>query len=70
MIKVEKIKDILVDLNFQRSMGLDEIHSRVLRELVEVTASTFHHLPVVLVNQRGPRRLEACQCDSHLQEGL
>ena len=29
--------------------------------------ATFCHLSVFLVNWRGLRGLEACQCDSHLQ---
>ena len=32
--------------------------------------ASFHHLSVLLVNWRGPRGLEACQCDSHLEEEL
>ena len=32
--------------------------------------TAFHHVSAFLVNERGPRGLEACQCVSHLQEGL
>jgi len=28
-----------------------------------------NHVSAVLVNRGGPRHLEACQCDTHLQEG-
>jgi len=50
-------------------MRLQGIHLRVSK-LVEVTAkAAFHHLSAFLVNQRGPRGLEVCQCDSHLNEG-
>ena len=32
--------------------------------------ATFRHLSMFVVNWSGPRGLETCQCDSHLQEEL
>jgi len=32
--------------------------------------ATLHHLSAILANWGGPRWLEACQCDAHLQAGL
>ena len=37
MIKVKTTEDLLLHLDCHKSMGLDGIHSRVLRERVEVT---------------------------------
>ena len=31
--------------------------------------ATLHHLSAVLANRGGPKRLEDCQCNTHLQEG-
>ena len=45
MIQVETVRDLLLHLDCHKSTGLDEIHSRVLRELTEVTIkllSTIH----------------------------
>jgi len=64
-------RDLLLHLDCHKSMGLDGIHPRLLRELVEVTAKQLStHISTVLVNWRGPTGLEACQCNSHLQKGL
>ena len=38
MIQVETVRDLLLDLDCHKSMGPDEIHPRVLRELAEVIA--------------------------------
>ena len=38
MIQEETVRDLLLQLACQKSMGPDEIHLRVLRELVEVIA--------------------------------
>ena len=35
MIQVETVRDLLLHLDCQKSMGLDRIHPRVLRELAE-----------------------------------
>ena len=70
-IQVETVRALLLHLDCHKSMGLDGIHPRVLRELVEVTAKQLStHISTVLVNWRGPTGLEACQCNSHLQKGL
>ena len=37
-IQEETVRDLLLQLDCHKSMGLDEIHQRVLRELVEVIA--------------------------------
>ena len=37
-IQEETVRDLLLQLDWYKSMGLDAIHSRVLRELVEVIA--------------------------------
>ena len=37
-IQDERVRDLLLQLDCHKSMGLDEIHPRVLRELVEVIA--------------------------------
>ncbi|PKU43522.1 hypothetical protein llap_6178 [Limosa lapponica baueri] len=64
------VSELLHHLDTQNSMGLDGIHPRVLKELAEVlTKPTFHHLSLVLANQRGPSRLEGSKSDTHLQEG-
>lgn len=36
MIKVEAVRDLLLHLDFHKSMGMGRIHPRVLREMVEV----------------------------------
>ena len=63
------VRDLLLQLDCHKSMGPDEIHPRVLRELAEVIAE-----PLSIIYQHSlltvPEGLEACQCDSHLQEGL
>ena len=38
--------------------------------LLEIAKVTFHCLSASLVNWRWSRGLEACRCNSHLQEGL
>ena len=38
MIQEETVRDLLLQLDCHKSMGLDEIHPRVLRELAEVIA--------------------------------
>ena len=61
---------LLFHLDCHKSMGPDEIHRRVLGELVEMKSqAAFHHLSAFLINWRGPGRLQTCQHDSHLQEG-
>ena len=37
-IQDERVRDLLLQLDCHKSMGLDEIHPRVLRELAEVIA--------------------------------
>ena len=70
-IQEETVRDLLLQLDCHKSMGPDEIHPRLLRELAEEIAE-----PLSIIYQRSlltgevPGRLEACQCDSHLQEGL
>ena len=61
-IQEETVRDLLLQLDCHNSMGPDEIHPRVLRELAEVIAE-----PLSIIYQRS---LLTCQCDSHLQEGL
>jgi len=38
MIQEKTIRDLLLQLDYRKSMGPDEIHLRLLRELVEVIA--------------------------------
>ena len=38
IIQEETVRDLLLQLDCHKSMGLDEIHPRVLRELAEVIA--------------------------------
>ena len=65
-IQVETVREFLLHLDCHKSMGPDGIHPRVLKELVgviaELLSATCQH------SWRGPEGLEACQCDSHLQE--
>jgi len=68
-IQEEAANDPLCHLDTHKSMELDGIHPRVLRELAEELAKPLHHLSAVLANRGGPKRLEACQCKAHLQEG-
>jgi len=71
IIQEETVNILLCHLDTHKSMGLDGIHLRVLRELGEELAKPlFHHLSAVLADRGSPRQLEACQCDAYLQEGL
>ncbi|KAK4824370.1 hypothetical protein QYF61_014030 [Mycteria americana] len=63
------VSDLLHHLDTHKSMGLDGIHPRVLRELAEVL-TTFNPLSAVLANRGGPTGLEFSKCDAHLQEWL
>ena len=46
-IQKETVRDLLLQLDCHKSMGLDEIHPRVLRELADVIAE-----PVSIIYQR------------------
>lgn len=66
-IQVETVRDVLLHLDHRKSTEPKAIHPEgASRGNIQ---DTFHHLPVLLVNPRGARGLEACQCDFHLQEG-
>jgi len=66
-IQMETVGELLFHTNCQKSRGPNMLHPRVLRELLGEVAEL---LSTFLVIRRGPRGLEACRCDSHLQEGL
>ena len=56
-------------MDCSKSIGLDEVHLRVLREACGGDSqAAFHHLSAFLVNQRSPRGLESCPMYFHLQE--
>jgi len=55
IIQEEAVNDLLCHLDPYKSMGLDGIHPKVLRELAEELAKTLHHLSAVLADRGGPR---------------
>jgi len=67
-IQVETVRDVLLHLDHRKSTEPKAIHPEGASG--GNIQDTFRHLPVLLVNPRGARGLEACQCDFHLQEGL
>ena len=67
--KANKV-DILVEVCYRPPNQDEETDEGAKRAGRGDSQDCFHHLSAFLLNQRGPRGLEACQCDSHLQEGL
>ena len=69
MILEETVRDLLLQLDCHKFMGPDEIHPRVLRELVEVIAE-----PLSIIYQRSlltgevPEDWRLANVNSHLQE--
>ncbi|KAK4815882.1 hypothetical protein QYF61_009933 [Mycteria americana] len=68
IIQREMVNDLLHHLDTHKSMGPDEMHLSTEGAGGGACQATLHHLSAVLVNRGGPRQLEACQCDAHLQE--
>ena len=52
MIQMETVRDLLLHLHCHKSMELDEIHLRVLRELADILLSIIyqHSLPTIEVS--------------------
>lgn len=67
-IQMEIDRVLLLHLDCYKSMEPDKIHLRVLREMVEVTTKLPSTTTSVPCNQRGPKGLETCHCEFHLQE--
>jgi len=55
IIKEEAVNNLLRHLDTHKSMGLDGIHPRVLRELAEELAKPLSIMSAVLANRGGPR---------------
>lgn len=66
-IQGEMISDLLCQLDTHESMGLDRVHPRLWRKLLEGLTKPFS--VVCLANQGHPRWLEVSQHDTHRQEG-
>jgi len=68
VIQEEAVNDLLCHLDAYQSMGPDGIHLGVLGELAEKLDK-----PLSIIYQpswlTGPRQLENCPCNTHLQEG-
>ncbi|KAK4823249.1 hypothetical protein QYF61_000216 [Mycteria americana] len=70
IIQEEALKDLIHHLDTHKSMGLDGIHPRVLRELVgELIKSLSIIYRQFWLTGEVPDDGKLCQCDAHLQEG-